>query len=86
MDRFWAWLARRLPKRLAYWAAIQAMDAEDWWTCGNCRYSGLESHSIEYDEREVRCPNCGCPDGYGFGLAFRDPRDLLYERTREVRQ
>jgi hypothetical protein len=31
MERFWVWLAWRLPRRLTYWASIRLLSAA---TCG----------------------------------------------------
>ena len=48
-------------------------EAEGAWRCHDCRYRGPGCHNSDYGDDEIRCPNCGCPDGDGFGPVANEP-------------
>lgn len=55
------------------------------WSCYGCNYLGLETKTVDGAET---CPECGCQEGDGFGMAENDPRyreslKALDARTRE---
>ena len=50
------------------------VDLNEFYSCFNCNYFGPHCNDGPEGEDEIKCINCGCEAGDGFGFAANDPR------------